>query len=82
MSTGNSGHRIEPYPKQAAQLGDKRMAYVELGVELSSHASPAFLFLHGTQSEVTVRGSHFIQDNSGPEIGRAVADWVSGLARG
>jgi haloalkane dehalogenase len=28
------------------------------------------------QSEVTVPGSHFIQEDSGPAIGRAVADWV------
>jgi haloalkane dehalogenase len=27
------------------------------------------------QSEITVRGSHFIQEDSGPEIGRAIADW-------
>ena len=26
------------------------------------------------QSEVTVNGSHFIQEDSGPEIGRAIAD--------
>jgi haloalkane dehalogenase len=31
------------------------------------------------QSEVTVRGSHFIQEDSGPEIGRAVAEFVRGL---
>jgi haloalkane dehalogenase len=27
------------------------------------------------QTEVTVRGSHFIQEDSGPEIGRAIAGW-------
>lgn len=31
------------------------------------------------QREVTVRGSHFIQEDSGPEIGRAIADWVADL---
>jgi haloalkane dehalogenase len=31
------------------------------------------------QSEVTVRGSHFTQEDSGPEIGRAIAAWVSNL---
>jgi haloalkane dehalogenase len=31
------------------------------------------------QSEVTVEGIHFIQEDSGPEIGRAIADWLSGL---
>ncbi len=29
------------------------------------------------QSEVTVSGSHFIQEDSGPEIGRAIADWMA-----
>jgi haloalkane dehalogenase len=28
------------------------------------------------QTEVTVSGSHFIQEDSGPEIGRAVAGWM------
>ena len=27
------------------------------------------------QTEVTVKGSHFIQEDCGPEIGRAIADW-------
>ncbi len=29
------------------------------------------------QTEVTVRGAHFIQEDSGAEIGRAVASWMS-----
>ena len=32
------------------------------------------------QSEVTVPGSHFIQEDSGPAIGRAVADWIKAKA--
>ena len=28
------------------------------------------------QTEVTVSGSHFIQEDSGPDIGRAVAGWM------
>jgi haloalkane dehalogenase len=28
------------------------------------------------QTEVTVPGSHFIQEDSGPAIGRAVAGWI------
>src|SRR5882724_857637 len=28
------------------------------------------------QTEVTVPGSHFIQEDPGPAIGRAVADWM------
>ena len=31
------------------------------------------------QTEVTLRGSHFIQEDSGPEIAAAVASWMSGL---
>jgi haloalkane dehalogenase len=34
------------------------------------------------QTEVTVTGSHFIQEDSGPEIGRAIAAWARGLPRG
>lgn len=32
------------------------------------------------QTEVTVRGSHFIQEDSPDEIGQAVADWYAGLS--
>lgn len=32
------------------------------------------------QSEVTVAGSHFVQEDSGPEIGRAVRDWIAASA--
>lgn len=32
------------------------------------------------QTEVTVPGSHFLQEDSGAEIGRAIAAWVSTLA--
>ncbi len=31
------------------------------------------------QTEVTVPGIHFIQEDSGPEIGRAIGDWLSGI---
>ncbi len=31
------------------------------------------------QREVTVKGSHFIQEDSPDEIGRAIADWLKGL---
>ncbi len=31
------------------------------------------------QTEVTVPGIHFIQEDSGPEIGRAIRDWLSGI---
>jgi haloalkane dehalogenase len=32
------------------------------------------------QTEVTVRGSHFIQEDSGPTIGQAVASWLKNLS--
>jgi haloalkane dehalogenase len=31
------------------------------------------------QTEVTVRGSHFIQEDSGSEIGRAIANWLGSM---
>ncbi len=31
------------------------------------------------QETVTVRGSHFVQEDSGPPIGRAIASWLSAL---
>ena len=31
------------------------------------------------QQEITVKGSHFIQEDSGPEIGRAISDWLAAL---
>ena len=34
------------------------------------------------QSEVTVRGTHFLQEDSGPEIGKALADWSRKLFSG
>jgi haloalkane dehalogenase len=39
-------------------------------------ASRDFCRSWNNQSEVTVPGSHFIQEDSGPDIGRAVADWM------
>jgi len=32
-----------------------------------------------SQTEVTVKGSHFIQEDSPDEIGQAIADWYQGL---
>ena len=32
------------------------------------------------QTEVTVRGSHFLQEDSPDEIGRAIADWRACLS--
>src|SRR3954447_19193632 len=45
MNPSTSEHRIAPYPKKTAELGGKRMAYVELGAEPDGGAGPVFLFL-------------------------------------
>jgi haloalkane dehalogenase len=44
-------------------------------------AQRAFCRSWPKQSEVTVRGSHFIQEDSPDEIGRALADWLAQLSR-
>jgi haloalkane dehalogenase len=31
------------------------------------------------QTEVTVAGAHFVQEDSADEIGQAVAEWIRGL---
>ena len=31
------------------------------------------------QTEVTVKGSHFIQEDSPEEIGKAISDWLGGI---
>ena len=33
------------------------------------------------QTEVRVKGGHFLQESSGPEVGKAVADFVRELRR-
>jgi haloalkane dehalogenase len=53
--------------------------------KLYIHAEPGF-FSEGIaratarwprQETVTVRGHHFVQEDSGPEIGEAIASWLS-----
>jgi haloalkane dehalogenase len=53
----------------------------EPGAILANGSAP-LEFCRGwpAQSEVTVRGLHFLQEDSPDEIGRAVADWLRGLA--
>jgi haloalkane dehalogenase len=43
-------------------------------------ASREFCRRWKSQTEVTVPGSHFIQEDSGPAIGRAIADWMTANA--
>jgi haloalkane dehalogenase len=33
------------------------------------------------QTEITVKGVHFVQEDSGPEIGQAIATWLGGLSQ-
>jgi haloalkane dehalogenase len=53
----------------------------EPGAILANGSAP-LEFCRGwpAQSEVTVRGAHFLQEDSPDEIGRAVGDWLRGLA--
>ncbi len=32
------------------------------------------------QTQVTVQGSHFIQEDSGPEIGSAIIQWIKNIS--
>ena len=32
------------------------------------------------QAQVTVQGSHFIQEDSGPEIGKAIMQWIKNIS--
>ena len=51
----------------------------EPGAILSDGPSRDFCRTWTNQTEVTVKGSHFIQEDSPDEIGRAIADWLRGL---
>ncbi len=56
--------------------------------KLFLNADPGAILRHGqrefcrgwpNQTEVTVPGAHFVQEDSGAEIGRALADWIGTL---
>lgn len=79
MSIENSRRRIAPHPKTAAQLGDRRMACVELGGGLSDRGGPA----------VSAPGRCVLPDLIGrgdsdqlANPGRAIGAGAAGLARG
>jgi hypothetical protein len=61
------------------------MAYVESGAGrpiVLVHGNPTvrdFCRTRPDQAEVTVPGLHFIQEDSGAEIGRAIATWLRQL---
>lgn len=51
----------------------------EPGAILAEGPSRDFCRTWANQTEVTVNGSHFIQEDSPDEIGGAIADWLRGL---
>jgi len=52
----------------------------EPGAILSEGPSRNFCRTWANQTEVTVKGSHFIQEDSPDEIGQAIADWLTKLS--
>lgn len=54
----------------------------EPGAILSEGPSRDFCRTWTNQTEVTVKGSHFIQEDSPDEIGQAIADWLGRLGNG
>jgi haloalkane dehalogenase len=67
--------------KRFAQVLGRRMAYVESGAgrPTLTGAVRDFCRTWPDQAEVTVPGIHFIQEDSGAEIGRAIAAWLRQL---
>jgi haloalkane dehalogenase len=59
----------------AASNIPKLFINAEPGIVLSG-PNRDFCRTWANQSEVTVPGVHFVQEDSGPEIGRAVGDWI------
>ena len=59
----------------------KLFVKAEPGGMLASDAMVDFVRGWPTQTEVTVAGVHFVQEDSPDEIGRAVADWMDALSR-
>ena len=51
----------------------------EPGAILSEGPSRDFCRTWTNQTEITVKGSHFIQEDSPDEIGQAIADWLGAL---
>jgi haloalkane dehalogenase len=73
---------VEDYAKWFAQSGlPKLFVNAEPGSILVG-AQREFCRLWPNQREVTVKGSHFIQEDSPHEIGRAIADFVRDVRAG
>jgi haloalkane dehalogenase len=52
----------------------------EPGALLASGAPLEFCRSWPSQAESTVRGVHFVQEDSPDEIGSVIADWLIGIA--
>jgi hypothetical protein len=59
----------DPYLRRRVAVLDTELAFVDTG------SGDPVVFLH--QQEITVRGSHFVQEDSPAEIGRALAAFVA-----
>ena len=57
----------------------KLFVYAEPGAILSEGPSLDFCRTWANQTEVTVKGSHFIQEDSPDEIGQALSDWLKAI---
>ncbi len=63
----------DPHPRRRVRVLDAEMAHVD-----TASGDPGGV---PAQQEITVKGSHFIQEDSPAEIGRAVAAFVTGTRR-
>ena len=53
------------------------VVYISLTQYSANHLLSLSDVLLRFKAEVTVSGSHFIQEDSGPAIGKAIADWMT-----
>ena len=70
------------YTKKQIEVRGHQMAYVDEGSGdpiVLLHGNPTSSYLWRNQKEVTVKGSHFVQEDSPDEIGRAIADFIANI---
>ena len=72
---------VESYSNWLTQSADLPKLFIngEPGAILSGEAR-AFARTFPNQSEVTVAGLHYLQEDSPAEIGEAIATWIDQLA--
>ncbi|MFM9969875.1 MAG: haloalkane dehalogenase [Burkholderiales bacterium] len=79
---GQPPHMVELVQQYADWLSQSSVPKLFINAEPGSilvGAQREFCRKWPNQKEVTVKGSHFIQEDSGAEIGRAVANWLAQL---